>query len=104
MSRRVRFWFACSILALSLFVPGWSYAEEIPGVTVMTSAPTEIVTPSEAPPADVAPEQEPITLEELKKLVGPQNVCGAICGPGKPSCYTLCGDAAGCVWGRCVWF
>ncbi|HWM92345.1 MAG TPA: hypothetical protein VN493_16390 [Thermoanaerobaculia bacterium] len=100
MSQRARFWCAFSLLALSLLVPGWSYGAEIPGGN---TASTEIVTPAEAPQVDVAPDQEPITLEELKRLVGPHNVCGATCGPGRPSCYTLCGDAAACVSGRCIW-
>jgi hypothetical protein len=99
MSRRVRFWCLCSLLALGLMIPAWSSAQEIPGAG---AAGEQLMTPNQAPQG-VAPDQEPITLEELKKLVGPQKACGALCGPGKPSCYTLCGDAAACVWGRCVW-
>lgn len=97
---RISLWSVFAILALSLMIPVGSYAQEVAGTA---PAGNELMTPNQAPQVDVAPDQEPITLEELKKLVGPQKACGALCGPGKPSCYTLCGDAAACVWGRCIW-
>ncbi len=95
MTRRARFWYACGILALSLLAPQLSHGEETPGIVPTLSV------ESEAPQMDISPGQEPMTLEELKKVLKPQNKCGVPCGPGLPKCHVACGGAAVCDFGFC---
>jgi hypothetical protein len=44
-----------------------------------------------------------LTLEELERIVGRQNLCGALCGRFLPKCSVSCGDAAGCTGQYCVY-
>jgi hypothetical protein len=96
MSRRVGFCCACVILAFGLF-PVSSFAEENPGGPAITVGGSV-----EGATAPDGGQSQPLTLEEIKRIVGPQNVCGAPCGLGQPKCYVSCGDAASCWHGYCI--
>lgn len=96
MSRRVGFWCACVVLAFSLF-PASSFAEDSPSGPVVTVGGSV-----EGAPTPDAGQSQPLTLEEIKRMVGPHNVCGAPCGLGLPKCYFSCGDAASCWHGYCI--
>ena len=96
MSRKIRFLCICGIIAFGLLAPGFAVAQEAPA--------TEVVKSQQSPPPDlsISQDEKPMTLEELKKAVGPHNVCGAPCGFGLPNCYFSCGDAATCRHGYCI--
>ena len=100
MSRKIRLWYICGIIALGLFVPSLMLAQESPGTVAVQ---TEMGMQSPAPEGDMSLEEKPITLEELKKMLGPNKVCGAPCGLGQPKCYLSCGDAAACRQGFCIY-
>ena len=98
MSRKIRLWYICGIIALGLFAPSLMLGQEIPGALQ-----TEMNIPSQAPEQDMSLDEKPITLEELEKMFGPNNVCGALCGQWhQPTCYVSCGDYATCWKGRCL--
>ena len=94
MSRKIRLWYICGIVALGLLVPSLMLAQQIPGA------------PSPAPEVNISQDEKPITLEEIKKMFGPNNVCGVPCGQvGQPHCFFLCGgDGARCYQGYCIWW
>lgn len=96
MSQRIKVWCICGILALGLLVPGLARAEEAPALPGINEDSLQ------TPDLSMSQEQEPITLEELKKMFGPNKVCGAPCGLGQPKCYVSCGDAAACRHGYCI--
>lgn len=96
MSRRVGLWCACVVLALGLF-PVASFADGNPSGDVITVGGSV-----EGATAPDGGQSQPITLEEIKRLVGAQNVCGAPCGLGLPKCWVSCGDAASCWHGYCI--
>ena len=98
MSRKIRLWCICGIVALGLFAPSLMLGQEIPGALQ-----TEMDVPSQAPDLNVSQDEKPITLEEIKEMFGPRNVCGAWCG-GWPvkNCSELCGDYAVCWNNYCL--
>jgi len=101
MTRKIRLWYICGIVALGLFVPSLMLGQEIPGARQ-----TEMNIPTQAPEQDISLDKKPMTLEELKKLLGPKNVCGAPCylGVGRPTCGELCGDYSTACWdGFCIY-
>jgi hypothetical protein len=99
MSRKIRLLCICGIVALGLFVPSLMLGQELPG-----GLQTEMKVPSQAPDLNISQEEKPITLEEIKEMFGPHNVCGTECGwPLNPKCTISCGDAARCVNHWCVW-
>jgi len=99
MSRKIRLWYVCGIVALAFLIPGLAIGQELPGTLQ-----TEMNIPAQAPEQSVSLGEKPLTLEELKQMFGPNNVCGLQCGGiGTPRCGILCGDAAQCVWGYCVY-
>lgn len=104
-----RLWSVCAVLALSLLVPGLSFAQDnpVPVLSLLQAA------QADAPAAEcLAPlalpaegsEDPATTLKALEAKFGAHKVCGARCGAGKPLCNTLCGDAAFCDNGFCVWW
>lgn len=100
-------WYVCAVLALSLLVPGLSFAQEnpVPDLFQMAAADApaaECLAPL-ALPAEGS-EDPAATLKALEAKFGAHKVCGARCGAGKPLCNTLCGDAAFCDNGYCVWW
>jgi len=98
MSRKIRLLCICGIIAFGLVAPGLALAQEAPAPA------TEVVKSEQSPPPDlsISQDEKPMTLEELKKALGPRNVCGAPCGLGQPKCYVSCGDAASCWHGYCI--
>ncbi|MEA2559364.1 MAG: hypothetical protein QOH06_868 [Acidobacteriota bacterium] len=98
MSRKIRLWYICGIIALGLFVPSLMLGQELPGALQ-----TEMNIPSQAPDLNVSQDEKPITLEELKKMFGARNVCGAPCGRFQEKCYISCGEAAQCWSGFCIY-
>ena len=101
MSRKIRLWYVCGIVALGLFVPSLMLGQENLG---MEAVQTEVSLESQAPEGDMSLGEKPITLEELKRMLGPNQVCGAPCGPGCPQCYVSCGEPAFCQQGFCVYW
>ncbi len=99
MPRKISLWCLCGILALGLFIPSVGSAQQCSAAASINLAATS---PAPAPEMNPSPEK-PITLEELKLMVGAQNVCGAPCGFGQPKCYVSCGDAASCYHGYCIY-
>ena len=101
MSRKLRLCCICGIVALGLFVPSLMLGQEIPG-TVQTGMNVPIL----APDVNMSQDEKPMTLEELKEMFGPNNVCGVPCGQvGQPHCFFLCGgDGARCYHGYCIWW
>src|SRR4051812_29727576 len=98
MSRRVTLWCILGILVMAC-IPMPSYGQE--GLSINLGNEKSCIEGEALPQNESGPKT--MTLEELKELVGPQNVCGAQCGLGFPKCYFSCGDAAQCVWGYCVY-
>ena len=100
MSQRIRLWSIFGVLAFGLLIPGFAFAQESPAPNV----PSLYSAPVQAPAPSISLDEKPMTLEEIKELLGPQNVCGAECGwPLNPHCTFSCGDAARCVNHWCVW-
>lgn len=97
MSRHVKLWCICGMLALGLLLPGFAAAQDNPVQNIIKAE------QGPAPEMSVAQEEAPITLEELKKMFGAHNVCGAPCGFGQPKCHISCGDAAACRNGYCIY-
>ncbi len=98
MVRKLGFLLVCAMLLLVCFpMPG--HAEEnqcLNAATAQGSAQGPVQ-------AGNPPSAGKMTLEELKNLVGAQNVCGAQCGLGFPKCWYSCGEVAQCLWGYCVY-
>lgn len=89
------------LLALALFTSGLCYAQESPVVEVIQeNAAVENLVPE----VDSCLEEETMTLEELTAIFGAKKVCGARCG-GWPyvNCSQVCGDAASCRNGYCIY-
>lgn len=114
---RIRFCLLSGIMAIALLVPGFSYAEEaqtlkVENVEENVETPIELV----AQALDSCPEQQQVTLEpldqqqvtleQLQQLYGTKSVCGARCShnPSNSYCTSVCGDAAGCRNGYCIYF
>jgi hypothetical protein len=107
MSRRIGFCFLLSaVVALNLFVPGTGRAEEPPVVQVTEVEPILqnliIQVESETPDPGVCPDKESAILEELRQTLGAHKVCGVRCS-ATVRCSTLCGDAATCRQGYCIY-
>lgn len=101
MSRKIGLWYVLGIVALGLLVPSLMLAQESPGTVAIQ---TEMDLQSLAPEVNISQDEKPITLEELKEMFGPRNVCGAPCGQiGQPHCFFLCGDGAKCYRGYCIY-
>ena len=99
MSRKIRLWHICGIVALAFLIPGLAIGQEIPGALQ-----AGMNVPAQAPEVNMSQDEKPITLEELKEMFGPRNVCGAPCGQiGQPHCFFLCGDGAKCYRGYCIY-
>lgn len=101
MDRKLRFLVVCGVFAVGLLVSGVVVAEEAPGDEL--DAPVLVV--ENAAPADVClPAEEPAPLEDLDLAGNPVNVCNVPCG-GIPyvNCTKVCGDAAACFNGRCLY-
>jgi hypothetical protein len=102
MSRKIRLWYICGIIALGLFVPSLMLGQELPGA-LQTEMNIPNQAPSQAPDLNMSQEEKPITLEEIKEKFGPHNVCGVPCGNwGDPKCYVSCGEPARCFLGFCI--
>lgn len=91
-----RLWFVLGFVVLSLLLPNLVHAQDAPTVPVQPSVSLG------APQVDSGTSQQTITLEELKKLFGAHNVCGAPCG-GRRTCYQACGEPAICYSGYCLY-
>lgn len=98
MSQRLKLWCICVVVVFGFMVPGLALGQEAPA----SAAPAFKTEPVQAPEVNISQDEKPMTLEEIKKLLGPQNVCGAPCGFGQPKCYVSCGDAASCWHGYCI--
>lgn len=102
-------WYVCAVLALSLLVPGLSFAQDTPSVSDLfqvapTDAPAAECAAPLALPAEGSENDPAVILKELESKFGAQNVCGARCGyVGAPSCSVSCGDAASCRQGYCIY-
>lgn len=110
MSRRIGFCFLLSaVVALNLFVPGAGRAEEPPALQVTQAEPVlqnlviEVESETSAPGVCPDPDkQESAILEELRQTFGANKVCGARC-TSTTRCSTVCGDAATCRQGYCIY-
>src|SRR5687768_594999 len=104
MSRKISLWCVAGLMALGLLIPMVSQAQE---PSIVSPVQGEISTPNQMP--DVpgsSQDQEPLSLEDIKKMVGAHNVCGVFCGRNDPTvtnCTFACGDAAFCFYGSCVY-
>jgi len=99
MSRKIRLWYVCGIVALGLLLPGFALGQEAPTMKVIKLE--EIVTPD----LNISQDEKPITLEELEKMFGAHNVCGVNCGfIGDLPCWKACGDSsARCFSHHCIY-
>ncbi|HET9227845.1 MAG TPA: hypothetical protein VFR31_14315 [Thermoanaerobaculia bacterium] len=102
MNRNLRLLLVFGTLALGLFVPGMIYGEDDPGIDLIKS----VVVIESAPQTDRSLlEEEPITLEKLKQIEKPRNVCNIPCGDiwfPPTNCTQLCGEGASCFNGYCL--
>jgi hypothetical protein len=112
--RKISFWWVCGIVALSFLTPAMVSAAEPPAPEVSQA---EAVLQDLTPQADVVspdaaictgqqegPQEESITLEELNQLVGARKVCGVYCNTWpRVNCSQVCGDAASCFHGYCIY-
>lgn len=103
MVRRYMLLTLLSLLAATVLLPSVARAEDLsPSVSPVVA---EESAPTDAPFLAPGDDDEAMSLEEAADLFGAHNVCGATCGyVGSQSCFKLCGDAAGCVNHRCIWF
>jgi len=83
MSRKIRLLCICGIIAFALVAPGFALAQEAPAPA------TEVVKSEQSPRPglSISQDEKPMTLEELKKALGPRNVCGASPRRSKPSLF-----------------
>lgn len=101
MDRKLGLLLVVGILVSGLFLPAASVAEEVSGV--------DLIAPDSAgegvPQVDSCrPEEEAISLEELIQSLGEHKVCGVRCGTYPyVNCSQVCGDAAGCYRGYCIY-
>lgn len=98
---RIRVCLLCGVFALSLFVPGFGHAEENPILDLSNTEAGNIQVPGSS-----CQEQQQVTLEQLEQIYGAKKMCAARCvsNPTTRYCTSVCGDAAGCVNGYCIYF
>jgi hypothetical protein len=92
-----------SIFILGMIASGVSYAQKGTGVDLVIAG---AANGSQAPELNSCLGEQTLTLEQIKEIVGPHNVCGVQCGGiqiPKVNCTIMCGDAAGCLWGQCIY-
>lgn len=112
MSRKIGSWLMYGVVALSFLMPAMGSAAEPP---VPEAPRAEVVLQDLNPQADaVSPDlgvcteqqqDESITLEQLNQMFGANKVCGVRCANTWPrvNCTQVCGDAAGCYNGYCIY-
>ena len=105
------FWLACAVLAVNLLVPAMGSAAELPAPEASQA---EVVLQDLTPQAEVVSpdlgvcteqqQDETLTLEQLNQMFGANKVCGVRCANTWPrvNCSQVCGDAAGCYNGYCI--
>ena len=88
-------------LTLAFLTAGLSHAQGNPGIEVIQAG---VETQALVPEIDSCQEEETMTLEEIQSIFGAKNVCGARCGGWPPvNCSNVCGDAASCRSGYCIY-
>ena len=111
MCQNLRLVLVCGVLVLGLFVPGVVCAEEGamgPGHQVtlpVLGAESLPQVDACSPEVEAGLEEEVLNLEELKQPGQPVNVCNVPCGSSRPwvNCTQVCGDAAACFDGHCLY-